>query len=450
VNELEQMRSQLSYRERQLAAVYRIGRSLYSKVDFEELVQEALTMALETVNATAGSILLYDPQKDRLVFKYVIGEKASLLMGHEIQPDEGIAGEVFRSGQPLITPDVAQDPHHAAHIDEATRFTTRNMITAPLKSMDIEPIGVLQALNKVVPEGQGEAAFDQSDLGMLSLVAALVATLIQNTRLHEEAKLAIVAHRLGDISHDMKNMLTPIVSGAQMLESLIQGFFLDVSEIRSDASMSSTQKMSRTMEVAEPLQTLYPEMINMILEMSEIITDRVREIADCVKGILSEPKFEPRNVNEVVELVLKPLQVIARRNEIELKAQYGQLPSILLDQRFLYNAIYNLVNNAIPETPAGGQITITTRDIPEGTFPEGNCILIEVADTGRGIPPDILKTLFTDQAYTTKATGTGLGTQIVKRAVDVHKGKIRVESQVGNGTTFHIHLPRRIAEETQP
>ena len=67
--------------------------------------------------------------------------------------------------------------------------------------------------------------------------------------------------------------------------------------------------------------------------------------------------------------------------------------------------------------------------------------MVSVADTGRGMPPEVQKSLFTTRTVTRKPGGIGLGTKIVKDAVDAHKGMIRVESQEGVGTTFFIRLP---------
>ena len=88
--------------------------------------------------------------------------------------------------------------------------------------------------------------------------------------------------------------------------------------------------------------------------------------------------------------------------------------------------------------PGGGKITITAKEEPVGVS-----IHIEVADTGRGMPPEIRDSLFTPAAKSSKRGGTGLGTKIVKDVVDAHNGKISVESQLGIGTTFHIFLPLR-------
>jgi len=94
------------------------------------------------------------------------------------------------------------------------------------------------------------------------------------------------------------------------------------------------------------------------------------------------------------------------------------------------------VNNAIPEVPKGGSITVSGR-----TDQGAEAVIVSVTDTGRGMPPEIRDSLFSARAVSRKAGGTGLGTKIVKDVVEAHKGQITVESEIGVGTTFHIRLP---------
>jgi signal transduction histidine kinase len=102
----------------------------------------------------------------------------------------------------------------------------------------------------------------------------------------------------------------------------------------------------------------------------------------------------------------------------------------------LFNALYNLINNAIPETPVEGSVTVVG-----WLGPDGNTVVIRVVDTGGGMPPEIRDRLFTKEAISGKPGGTGLGTKIVKDVVDAHGGTISVDSEPGKGTTFTIELP---------
>ena len=102
----------------------------------------------------------------------------------------------------------------------------------------------------------------------------------------------------------------------------------------------------------------------------------------------------------------------------------------------MFNAFYNLINNAIPEVPAGGSVTVRGQ-----TDSSGKAVVLSISDTGRGMPPELRDSLFTSRVVSRKAGGTGLGIKIVKDVVDAHGGSIAVESEEGKGTTFRLQLP---------
>ncbi|HOJ23480.1 MAG TPA: HAMP domain-containing sensor histidine kinase, partial [Armatimonadota bacterium] len=258
-----------------------------------------------------------------------------------------------------------------------------------------------------------------------------------------EARLAEVVKLMGDISHDIKNMITPVLTCAQTLELLFQQLFMDLDQIYARHEKEHPELIQEVQQAVDFLRSFYPEAIEMFNDGAIATQERVREIADCVKGIIAQPRFELVDVNDVVARVIKPLSLVAEKAGVALTHERGEVALTLVDQKQLYNAVYNLVNNAIPETPAGGSVTIRTYDGPEGEFPDGGYVMIEVADTGRGMPEEVRKRLFTEDAVSTKPGGTGLGTKIVKNVVDVHQGRISVESELGKGTRFYMRLPIR-------
>jgi len=242
-------------------------------------------------------------------------------------------------------------------------------------------------------------------------------------QLLEEAKLAEVTRVLGDIGHDIKNMLMPVLSGADLLKDEIDEQFPQLLEIKAQGAELSYANSQ--------------DLLKMIVTNAKRIQDRVREIADAVKGVTSPPHFVPCQIHDIVEGVYETLRTYAKEKGIALStANLEALPLLEGDERRLFNALYNLVNNAIPEIPHGGSVAI------RGSVEEdSNTMYLAVTDTGRGMPPEIRDRLFTSQAISTKATGTGLGTKIVKDVIMIHHGTIRVESEQGKGTTFHIQLP---------
>jgi signal transduction histidine kinase len=135
--------------------------------------------------------------------------------------------------------------------------------------------------------------------------------------------------------------------------------------------------------------------------------------------------------------VFGTLDLMAKKQGVTLTCEgLDGLPPIEADEQRLFNAFYNLVNNAIPEVPSGGSITVSGRmDAEKGA------IILSVADTGKGMSPDVRESLFTYAALSTKPGGSGIGMKIVKDVVDAHHGRISVESESGKGTTFHIWIP---------
>jgi nitrate/nitrite-specific signal transduction histidine kinase len=129
VEEFERMKRELEQRTRELEAVFRITRALHSQTDLEKMLMETLQTTLDVVNASAGSILLHDPEKDELVFRCVVGEKASELLGMRMPADKGIAGEVFRSGVSKLSHDVQREPSHYREVGKRIGYVTVNMMT---------------------------------------------------------------------------------------------------------------------------------------------------------------------------------------------------------------------------------------------------------------------------------------------------------------------------------
>jgi len=405
-------------KDRELEAARRISEALFEHLTPDELVAKALHTALDVVQAESGSILLADPVSQQLIFRHSIGESV-VKAGTAMPWDQGIAGSVFQSGLPLVVRDVKQDPRHSSAIDELTKHTTHDMIAIPLKRWEGEPIGVLEVLNK-----RG-GLLDDDDVAILSIVSAITASSIEQARLYQEAKLAEVVRLLGDISHDIKNLLMPVVVGAELMEG-------ELKELLEAALRQGDNHAKESFERCN-------EVAGMVDNSLRRIQDRVREIADCVKGLSTPPEFAPCQLEKVIVEVTDTLKWWSAQKGVSIHTSgLGRTPEIMADERRLFNALYNLINNAIPEVPAGGTITVSTKEEPIGIG-----LLVTVEDTGKGMPPEIRDTLFTPAARSTKPGGTGLGTKIVKDVVDAHHGKIIVKSELGVGTTFHLYLPLR-------
>ena len=169
--------------------------------------------------------------------------------------------------------------------------------------------------------------------------------------------------------------------------------------------------------------------------------DGVRRVQKIVRQLLDfsqqhEPEFALTDINHVVDRVLVLTTHLFASNRIRLETGFGQgLPNVMVDRHMIEQVLMNLVLNAVQAMKDGGGLTIRTSVV------EGIC-LIEVRDTGLGIPPAVLPRIF-DPFFTTKSEGegTGLGLSVSLGIVERHGGKILVDSEVGKGTTFTLCLP---------
>ena len=408
----------LAQGNRELETTLLISRALSRHTSLEDLIAQTLETALEAVDAESGSILIADPASRHLVNYRSVGVKP-IPPGSAVPWHQGIAGAVFKSAQHAIIVDAENDALLPDKIDKATGSVIKNMIILPLKRWQGEPIGVIEVLNKRA------GRITEDDVAVLTMISSLATPVIEEARLYEAKKLAEVAQLAGDMSHDIKNLLMPVLCGAGVLKEELDELFGRLSDRDSPQSEKS--------------RALCNEVLDMVQEDVQRISDRVRELADCVKGMSAPPKFALCRVANVVLNVFKTLDLMAKKKGVTLSCEgLDNLPAIEADEQRLFNAFYNLVNNAIPEVSSGGSVTIL------GKAPQtANVLDISVTDTGRGMPPEIRDSLFTAHALSRKAGGTGLGTKIVKDVVEAHKGYINVESTVGEGTTFRLVLPLR-------
>ena len=117
----------------------------------------------------------------------------------------------------------------------------------------------------------------------------------------------------------------------------------------------------------------------------------------------------------------------------------------MLDADKIIQALLNLTLNAVHATDRGGRVQVSLRRAPASVLSNGESVVISVADTGSGIPPETLANIFTPY-FTTKSSGTGLGLAIAHGIIERHGGEISVSSKPGEGSVFSVRLP--LADKT--
>jgi len=184
---------------------------------------------------------------------------------------------------------------------------------------------------------------------------------------------------------------------------------------------------------ADPRQAVLTEVQSQIARMNKTLTDLLWHARP------PTPQCVPVTPSEVVEQTLWFLPMASGLGiEIVKRFQPG-LPALRLDPNLLHQALLNILINARQAMANGGQLTVSTR-LRENLGGKGEAVEIAVSDTGVGILEEHRSRIF-QPFFTTKARGTGLGLAIAARIVEQHGGRIEVESDAGQGTTFRIVLP---------
>jgi PAS domain S-box-containing protein len=227
-------------------------------------------------------------------------------------------------------------------------------------------------------------------------------------QLKDSERLAAIGQTAGMVGHDIRNPLQAIMSSMYLVKDDLEA--LADSEEKTDALLELTA---------------IGEQVNY---MDKIIAD-LQNYARAIK-----PEYLEVDMSE---LIISVFQTVNLPDEIGLKVDVKGLPKIRTDPTLIRRALTNLVNNALQAMPDGGNLTIRTYQDKET-----NSLVIDVEDTGVGIPKETQEKLFTP-LFTTKSRGQGFGLAVVKRITDALGGKISFESQEGKGTKFSIELPAK-------
>ena len=421
---LAEVEALLDHRQRQIDAMRRTSERLFRYNDTDRMLAETLALATSVLEAGAGSVLLYDAESDTLVFRHVMGPGKDPLDGYAIPADQGVSGQVFQTGIPALINDVDEHKHFLS-LEKLTGYATRSMLVAAIRVGGAPPIGVMTILN-------GRRQFDARDLEVVEVLASVAAAAIQQARLAGAERTAALVHSMGDVAHDIKNMLTPVETGLLTLREIIDDAVNSVEVTGEDFARVDVAKVRSAM--AE-LGSERGWLLDGALSGARRIRERTRQIADAMKGDLTPLAFTEGSLNDVVREIVGALRAPAERAGVELVGRLDDtLPASIFDAGQIYNALYNLVHNALGATMAGDRVTISTRSA-------GDDLLLLVEDTGEGMGEEVRSTLFTDATISTKPGGSGLGTRIVAGVVDRHHGRVDVESQVGVGTCFTVRLP---------
>jgi signal transduction histidine kinase len=266
----------------------------------------------------------------------------------------------------------------------------------------------------------------------------------QQTQLIQTEKLASLGQMAAGIVHEINNPVSYVMSNLGTLDQYVsalmpmlrlQGELLALPEPESPVPGAELREQLREQWKREDVDFILGDMPELI-EESLAGTRRVIEISHSLRSFAREDGGEPQLVDVNAELA-STLKIVWNelKYKCEVKRDFGPLPPVSCHPTQLSQVFTNLLVNAAHAIETRGEIRIRTRH-------EGNEVVVEISDTGKGMTQETLSKLFTP-FFTTKprGQGTGLGLSVSYGIITRHKGRIAVQSEPGKGSTFIIHLP---------
>ena len=398
-------------------ALQEINQTITSTLELKSVLGLLLQKIDAILPYAASAVRLLDPTTGAPSYRALRNIDEEGLAKAHLQSGSGLAELVLESNRPLLIPTIETEIR-----SELGKFlVSRGFVSylgLPLAAKG-ETLGVLSVLTKE------EHTFSEEEIEFLKTLAGLAAMAIYNSRLYEETeRLAIELKQAREleadfaamIAHDLRSPLTSVLSTAAMLEDGLLG---PVSE-EQQKWLVKIQTMCRSLV----------DLVNDFLDLSKLDAGHVnlqKEIVD---------------LNQLIRSNVETYLPLASHKSIALVEQIEpDLSPVEADPRRLDQVLLNLISNAIKFTPEGGEIEVgASQD-------EGTQVKLWVKDTGAGIPPAELASLFkkygqTTSGKTSKDKGTGLGLVICKMIVEAHGGRIWVESEPGKGSKFTVALPR--------
>ncbi|RLC76621.1 MAG: hypothetical protein DRJ03_15145 [Chloroflexi bacterium] len=426
----------------QQVAVNQLSLALGQTHDLDEIYYIIYDHARLLMDVVSFIVSSYNPQ-ERLIHAEFVIVNGTVLDAADLppilleEPGCGTQSRVIRTGKPLYVPDwrrameqtqvqyqindTSNDIFPGPPPPEAEPESTNSALLTPMRVRG-ETVGVMQVQSYQLD------AYSSDDLDLLAALANVSAVAIENVRLYTKEQQRAAR-------------LTRILEQQQELDSLKDAVIQNVShELRTPLAIA--QGYAELLESGD-----LGELSTGQQEAMSIVARRIRALGGIIGNFTGILDAETRNLAResvnLADLVREPLadfQAIAEQVQLTLTAQVAPgLPPVWGDPFRLRQVVDNLLDNAIKFTPAGGHITARLRREQEG-------VLLEVTDTGIGIPPDRLERVFerfyqVDGSTTRRYGGTGLGLALVKEVVEAHRGRVGVESREGVGSVFVVWLP---------
>jgi signal transduction histidine kinase/DNA-binding response OmpR family regulator len=415
---LQSRSAELARKVDEMEALAEVGQAISSTLDPDEVLTTIVEHAVQLSGADGGSLMEYDEDSRLFRVRTTYGTSDDVqerLKTVRIHVDESFVGRAATSGVPVQVSDLAEvalDPHLGV-LHEAG---WRSLVVIPLARSD-------RIVGALVVRRLSPGAFSDETCEMLTAFASQSAIALTNARLYQQLEvqsreLATTSQHKSDFLASMSHELrTPLNAVIGFSEVLLERMFGELNERQADY-------VEDILGAGRHLLAL----LNDVLDLSKVEAGRMD------LDITTFP------AGDAIQSVLALVRERASQHGVDLRFDSADAPGhITADELRLKQVLLNLLGNAVKFTPEGGTVTVRA-------WTGGPEVFITVSDTGIGIAESDRSRIFDSFQQGTRSSssseGTGLGLTLSRRIVELHGGRMWLESEVGLGSTFGLALPR--------
>lgn len=390
-------------RAKHLAALNAVAAVINQSLDLDSLLSGAVDKMMELTGIDATSIRLIEPETGQLRMNYARGFSEEHLRCLELESTkEKNLAKPIQNEEPLLIEDTQAFPFPSEKYGRMiVKEGIRSSVEVPLRSLK-RIVGTMGVASRT------PRAFGKDDVDLLTAMGHQLGVAIENASLRQQTlkaeRLAAVGRVAGTVVHDLKGPLSGIINSADFLA-------------RPSVSAEMRQKMCTG-----------------IVGAARRLIGTVQGILDFARDGRMSTCFTPCSLPEFIQEVIDAFQLDFNERKIDVAIKWGYDGEVKMDSDRMSQVVHNVVANARDAMPDGGRLTISTNE-------ENGLVEIRFADTGPGVPPELMDRIFEPFVSHGKKKGAGLGLSIARRIVEEHGGRIRAENDSAGGATFVIQLP---------
>jgi signal transduction histidine kinase/pSer/pThr/pTyr-binding forkhead associated (FHA) protein len=400
-----------------LRVLYETSQAVSHIVDLDELLMRILELTFQSIAADRGCILLLDPETKQCECR-AVHYRQGVSPEEQIEISSTIVEYVLATSEGVRTSDALADERFGP-AESIMHAGIREAVCVPMQGRH-GMTGVIYLDNRSTPAEVASSPsttgrFTDEHLRLLVAIGHQAALAIEDTRYYQalvqSERLAAVGQTIATLSHHIKNILQGIKGGSHLVETGLGGHDEDL--------------LRRGWNIVNKNQN---KIYSLVMDMLTYSKDR-------------EPALETCQLNQVVSEVVELMEPRAADTGARLCLTLDEaMPPIAIDPEGIHRAVLNIVTNALDATEEKDGALVEVRTAYDA---QNATACVHVRDNGTGIAHEELGHIFTLFASTKGARGTGIGLPVSEKIVREHGGRIRVQSQPGEGTEFVIEIPVR-------